>query len=178
MSLLICIIEKNNVLHIASDEKVIDLSNDRAISHLKLMDNIYLGFVGNIKEGYGIYLELKEINSPTSNDIISNAERLIQKSEIYYNIFIMGKNENDELFCWSKDSTGSNSYLNKNIPNIRTIIGASNQKSEVEAVSLVDILLKGRSSTIIDLSKVFKGIAEIDNLVSDTFFYNIIKGND
>lgn len=169
MSIVICVVNRNNEFCIAADKraKKDGIINDNYQKLFKLKEDVYFGMTGIAEEGHKILNKLMYCTHLSPRGLIKFTDLNFQPSNKILTIMIAGKNEKGDFFIWQKNHKGEILIADVAIDNIAFSL-STNENSELFNNHLSSELKTGKfiEEAIIN---TIKFASEIDDSISKDF---------
>ena len=173
MSIVISVIDKNDSLLIASDKRAIKngIINDNFKKIFEIKDNLYFGMTGIAEDGFIYLAHIKIHKKKVCSQFISICDKLFPILVEKLTTLIVGINEENNYFIWSKNNEGEKIMQVGDTNNILYSI-SSNANIPEYSEFFKQKLLNG-SSIIDSIESTIEYASQIDASISKE--YEIIK---
>ncbi|WP_025161851.1 hypothetical protein [Paraclostridium bifermentans] len=152
MSIVICVIDKNDKLYLASDKRAVrnGVVDDDYKKIYKIKNNVYFGMTGIAEEGLKVLSNIEKFKYKSVYEIIENVSSIIDISDINLTVMISGKDESGDLFCWQKNNSGETSLIKGNSEEIKFAISSNDDISIFSEKLQMEIIDSGINQGIIN----------------------------
>lgn len=173
MSIVICIIEKDQNFYLASDLRAIreGKTSDDFQKVFELKSEVYFGMTGIAESGFPILEKLRKENFKTKNEVIHLANKFFQPDPLNLSIMLCGKNEKGGYFCWQKNNTGKIAEIDVRPSNIGFAICSNENVNKFN--NHLTLLLGTGESVETAIADTIRFASNTDQTISPA--YNIIK---
>jgi len=169
MSIVICVVNRNNEFCMAADKRAIKngIINDNYQKLFKLKEDVYFGMTGIAEKGHKVLKQLMYNTHLSVTELIKLTNSMVKPNQSKLTIMIAGKDEKGNFFIWQKNHKSEIVIADVSVDNIAFSL-STNENSELFDNYLRSELQAGKfiEEAIIN---TIKYASEIDDSISKDF---------